>query len=79
MSKQTYSPELRAKVALTALLDDKQTAELCEKFNVDSAQVDEWVIQLFDGAPGIFAALDAKKPKKESTTTKAIRDLIGRN
>jgi transposase-like protein len=79
LSKPIYSPELRAKIALTALLDDKVTAELCQQFDVDSSLVDEWVLQLFDGAPEIFAALDAKKPKKESTTTKAIRDLIGRN
>jgi transposase-like protein len=79
LSKPIYSPELRAKVALTALLDDKQTAELCEKFNVDSTQVDEWVIQLFDGAPGIFAALDAKKTVTKSTIGKAIRDLIRQN
>jgi len=79
LTKPIYSPEFRAKVALTALIDEKLNAEIFQEFDLEPSQVKEWVFQLIDAAPGVFAAIDAKKPKKESTTAKAIRDLIGRN
>jgi transposase-like protein len=75
--RSSFSSEFKAKVALAALRDDKSMAELCKEFDLQPDQITEWRLQLQDGAPDIFQAIKAKKPRKQSEGAQALWVLIG--
>ena len=55
-TRRTHSPAFKARVALSALRDDRTMAELCKEFEVHASQVIDWKRQLLDGASGVFGA-----------------------
>jgi transposase-like protein len=63
--RSSFSSAFKAKVALAALREDKSMAELCKEFDLQPVQITEWRRQLQDGAPDIFKAIEAKKPKSQ--------------
>jgi transposase len=61
-TRRTHSPAFKARVALTALRDDKTMAELCKEFELHASQVIEWKRQLLQGAADVFASGQAAAP-----------------
>lgn len=57
--RRNHTVGFKAKVALTALKEDKTLAELATLFDVHPNQVVEWKKQLLAGAPEVFGG--AKK------------------
>jgi transposase len=61
-SRRSHSPAFKAKVALTALREDKTMAELCKEFELHPTQINDWKRQLLDGAAGVFGSSAAPEP-----------------
>ena len=51
-----FSPEFKAKVALTALRGDRTTAELCRQHRLSDTVISRWKQQLVKQAHCIFAS-----------------------
>ena len=52
-----FNPEFIAKVALTALREDKTSAELCQQFELHPTQITEWKKQSLSSSAGVFGVL----------------------
>ncbi len=77
LRRSQHSSAFKARVALDALREDKSIAELCTEFDLRPVQILEWRGQLQEGAPGIFDAIEAKRPKKLSAGAQALLLLVG--
>jgi len=54
MSGRKHSKELKMKVALAAIKEDKTVAELCQQFNLHSSLINKWKKQLKDHGSLVF-------------------------
>jgi transposase len=52
--RKQYSPEFKAKVALTALKNEETISELSSRFGVHPTMINNWKRVLLDNAPDIF-------------------------
>lgn len=43
-------------MALAALREDKNMAEVCKKFELHPTQINDWKLQLLDGAAGVLGS-----------------------
>jgi len=60
-TRRTHGPVFKARVALTALREDKTMAELCKEFELHATQIAEWKRQLLEGAADVFGGLQPSK------------------
>jgi transposase len=70
-----FSPEFKAKIALTALRGEATTAELCRRHQLSDTVIGRWKIQLVKSAHQVFAAAtpdDAQRQRIED-----LERLIG--
>jgi len=51
-----FSPESKAKIALTALRGEATTAELCRKYQLSDTVISRWKLQLVKSAHQVFAS-----------------------
>ncbi len=61
-SRRSYSPALKAKVALAALREDKTIAELCKEFELRPTHINDWKRQLLDRAADVFGSASREEP-----------------
>jgi transposase-like protein len=61
-SRRSHSPAFKAKVALAALREDKTMAELCKEFELHPTQINDWKLQLLDGAADVFGSAAREEP-----------------
>jgi len=61
-TRRTHNPVFKARVALTALREDKTMAVLCEQFELHPHQITEWKRQLLDRAAEVFDAGERADP-----------------
>lgn len=62
MSKRKqYNPEIKAKVALAALKDERTVADLLSRFGVHPTMIHQWKKALLEGASGVFERGGAAK------------------
>ena len=74
-SRNRYSPEFKAKVALESLRGDTSRAELCRRYNIASDQFSRWRKKLIEQAPKLFS--DGRKdPHLERIAQ--LEQLVGR-
>src|SRR4051812_22655230 len=50
------APDVKAKIALSALRGEKSVAELAQQYHVEPAQIEEWKQQLLANAQNAFTA-----------------------
>jgi transposase-like protein len=63
--KRTYrTKEIKFKVALEAIKEQKQISEIAEEYNVHPNQVTQWKKELLEKGADVFA-LDKKQTEKE--------------
>jgi transposase len=55
-SRRVFSAAFKAKVALTALREDKTLAELCQQFVLHPNEIIDWKKLLLAQAPSVFGA-----------------------
>ncbi len=62
MSKRKqYNPEIKAKVALAVLKDERTVADLSSRFGVHPTKIHQWKKALLEGASGVFERGGATK------------------
>jgi transposase-like protein len=62
--RRNHSSGFKAKVALSALREDKTLSELAAQFDVHPNQISDWKRQLQDKAAGVFGGSDEKENEK---------------
>jgi transposase-like protein len=62
--RKRYSPEFKAKVALSALKNDETVSELAARFQIHPTMINNWKRALLDGAADIFDK--GQKSRKQS-------------
>ena len=70
---KTYSSQLKAKVALAAIVGDKDLAELAVLHDVHPKQITEWRRQLVDRAADVFGG----EPNTPPVDLKVLHAKIG--
>ena len=53
-TRRSHNAVFKAKVALTALREDRTMAQLCEQFELHPNQISEWKKQLLERAAEVF-------------------------
>ena len=72
--RRNHSSTFKAKVALEAAREDMTTAELSQKFDVHSSQINQWKSELLEQANEIF---DKKANRESSMYVKPLHGKIG--
>jgi transposase-like protein len=62
LTRRTHNPTFKARVALSALREDKTLAELCKQFELHPNQITEWKRQLLERAAEVFDACPRSEP-----------------
>jgi len=78
--RRSFSPSLKAKVALEAIKGHRTISELAQKHKLHATQINLWKKQLLDGAEAVFEN-GSSKPKKSSSDEPQSAELyeqIGR-
>ena len=72
--RRNHSSTFKAKVALAAAREDMTTAELSQKFDVHSSQINQWKSELLERANEIF---DKKADRELPVDVKPLHAKIG--
>ena len=64
MKRRRFSSELKKKIALEAIREQRSVNEIASSYELHPAQIRKWKKQLLDGAASIFE--DPKKRKDDS-------------
>jgi transposase len=72
-ARRKHSAEFKAKVALSALREDRTVVDLCGEYGLHANQVLEWKRQLVERAGEVFG-----KPAAKAVDTKEMEAKIGR-
>ena len=77
MSKKRtqYSPEFKAKVALSALRNEETVAELSSRFGVHPTMINNWKRSLLDGAADIFDKNQKSRKQNEEQIEELFRHI----
>ena len=74
-TRKKHNPAFKAKVALTAVKEERTIAELASEFGVHPNQIYNWKKQLLDGAASVFEGGGAAA---EGVASEAQVDLLYR-
>ena len=72
--RRKHSSTFKAKVALAAAREDMTTAELSQKFDVHSSQINQWKSELLERANEIF---DKNADREPPVDVKPLHAKIG--
>jgi len=61
-TRRLFSSEFKAKVALSALREDKTMAELCQQYELHPSQINDWKKLLLERAAELFDKGAAPEP-----------------
>jgi transposase len=73
--RKKHGSKFKAKVAITALKEQKTSAEMCQEFGVVAGQISSWKKQLEDNAQSIFE--DKRSTKKPQAEIERLYCVIG--
>ena len=73
--RKQYSPEFKAKVALTALRNEESTAELAVKFEVHPTMISNWKRELIESASELFDKGQKTKKQHDATVDELYRQI----
>lgn len=79
MKRRRFSPELKKKIALEAIKEQRTINELANEYQVHPVQISKWKKQLLDGAISIFE--DPRKRegdlKKQEQQESVLQQKVG--
>lgn len=79
MKRRRFSPELKKKIALEAIKEQRTINELANEYEVHPVQISKWKKQLLDGAISIFE--DPRKRegdlKKQEQQESVLQQKVG--
>jgi len=73
--RKQYSPEFKAKVALTALKNEESVTELAVKFEVHPTMISNWKRELIKGAGELFDKGQKTKKQHDATVDELYRQI----
>jgi transposase len=73
--RKQYSPEFKAKVALSALKNEESTAELAAKYQVHPTMITNWKRELVAGAAELFDKGQKTKKQHDNTVDELYRQI----
>ena len=73
--RKQYSPEFKAKVALSALRNEASVAELAVKFEVHPTMIGTWKRELIEGAAELFDKGQKTKRQHDTTVDELYRKI----
>jgi transposase-like protein len=76
-ARRNHTPAFKAKVALSALRNDRTIAQLAEQFDVHPNQITTWKGQLIEGAADLFERGGHGKPPAPEIDIKTLHAKIG--
>ena len=76
-ARRNHTSAFKAKVALTALKNDRTIAQLAEQFDVHPNQIASWKEQLLAGAPDVFGRGGSAKSSAAEVDIKSLHAKIG--
>lgn len=75
--RKTFSPGMKAKVALAALKGDKTMAELASEYAVHPNQISQWKRKVLEGLPKLFDKKGPSKGERAEPVTDELYKQIG--
>lgn len=75
--RRSFTPELKAKIALEALKGDRALSEIASEYGVHPNQVTTWKGQLLANAANVFSGHQAKSEKDWETERERMFAKIG--
>lgn len=79
MKRRQFSPELKKKIAIEAIKEQRTINELANEYQVHPVQISKWKKQLLDGALSIFE--DPRKRegdlKKQEQQESVLQQKVG--
>lgn len=79
MKRRQFSPELKKKIAIEAIKEQRTINELAKEYQVHPVQISKWKKQLLDGAISIFE--DPRKRendlKKQGQQESILQQKVG--
>lgn len=78
MKRKSFTPELKAKVALEAVKGHKTTNELASEFDIHPTQINAWKKQLLEGSRDIFGQGKQKQAADFEKEQEELYSQIGR-
>lgn len=79
MKRRQFSPELKKKIAIEAIKEQRTINELANEYQVHPVQISKWKKQLLDGAISIFE--DPRKRegdfKKQEQQESVLQQKVG--
>jgi transposase-like protein len=76
--RKSYSPALKAKVALEAAAGQRALTELASRYEVHPNLIRQWRKALLDGAPGLFSERRRRQAEDAETEKARLYEEIGR-
>jgi transposase len=73
--RKQYSPEFKAKVALTALRNEESVTELAVRFEVHPTMIGNWKRELVEGAGELFDKGQKTKKQHDATVDELYRQI----
>ena len=70
-----YSPQFKAKVALTAIRNEETIAELSARYGVHTTMINNWKRALLDGAADVFGKNKKNKKQMDSTVDDLYKEI----
>jgi transposase len=75
--RRKFSAELKARVALEALVGDKTLAELAAKHDVHPNMITQWKRQAKEGLPEVFSKAVSRSDMARESEIKELHEKIG--
>ena len=73
--RRQYSPEFKAKVALSALKNDQTVAELAARYEIHSTVINSWKRELLSGASEVFDKNQKKQKHMKAKVDELYRQI----
>tara|TARA_B100000700_G_C14536801_1_gene620093 strand:- start:13 stop:294 length:282 start_codon:yes stop_codon:yes gene_type:complete len=77
MSRKSYSPDFKARMALEALKELKTLNELAREYEVNPTQLRQWKRQLQEDAPHLFAQGPSPDQQADEALNAQLYQQIG--
>ena len=79
MKKRSFSPELKKKIAVEAIREQRTINEIAHSYEVHPVQVRKWKKELLDGATSIFEDPRKRKgnQKEQEKRTAVLHQKVG--
>jgi putative transposase len=80
MAKKSISPELKLKIVIEAIKEERHMSEIASEYGVHTATISRWIQELFSSADKVYASSKADKQaaKEQEEQVENLYAQIGR-